>query len=284
MRSRAISCSSTPRRRNAERSAARAAGMPLIVAGGGRPSRGALLCVVAGMVALAWISLWTLEKFPAGRAFHIHGISGHGAPSGWLWAGAFLTGWLLMTVAMMLPTVVPLIDVFGRMVARRVHAGALTALLLAGYLTAWLAFGVAALMGLGGVGMLRARLGWPQEWAWSAGLFLVAGAFQFSGLKYACLDRCRTPLAFIVGRWHGRNAGLEAFHIGWAHGVFCVGCCWALMSLMFAVGTLSLTWMLILAVIMTAEKNAPWGRRMARPLGIALLGIGVGIGAYNLAT
>ncbi len=115
-----------------------------------------------------------------------------------------------------------------------------------------------------------------------AGLFMLAGAFQFSALKYACLDKCRSPLGFLLSHWHGKSEVAEALNIGWRHGVFCVGCCWALMLLMFAVGTASLAWMLMLAVIMAVEKNVSWGRRLGRPLGVVLLGVGVGLGIYNL--
>jgi len=97
----------------------------------------------------------------------------------------------------------------------------------------------------------------------------VAGAFQFSRLKYVCLDACRSPLAFIMSYWHGPRPYREA--LAFAHGVYCVGCCWALMLLMFVVGTANLVWMLGLALLMAVEKNHAWGRRLAEPLGVVLL-------------
>ncbi len=255
------------------------------VAVGARPPRSLLLPVLAGIVMLAWISLWWLEQSPDGWLVHRHGTGEHAhheQPFGWLSAGAFLVGWLLMTVAMMLPTTVPLVSLFRRMVAQRTYAPFLVALLLAGYMTAWLTFGGAVLGLLAGIGQIQASTQWPQAWVWGAGLFMLAGAFQFSPLKYACLDKCRAPLGFLISHWHGRREISEAFNVGWRHGLFCVGCCWALMLLMFAVGTASLAWMLILAVIMAVEKNASWGRRLGRPLGVVLLGVGVGLGIYNL--
>ena len=141
---------------------------------------------------------------------------------------------------------------------------------------------MAALGLLWGIDQALESIIFSQAWVWGAGLFLLAGAFQFSALKYACLDKCRTPLGFLLSHWHGRRELSEALNIGWRHGVFCVGCCWALMLLMFAVGTTSLGWMLLLALVMATEKNAPWGRRLGRPLGVALLGVGVGLGIYNL--
>ena len=253
---------------------------------GARPPRSVLLPVLAGIVVLAWMALWWLEQSPYGWLFHRHGGGAehahHGQTLGWLSAGAFMVGWLLMTVAMMLPTTVPLVSLFRRMVARRAHAPLLLSLLLVGYLTAWLAFGVAALGLLWSIDQALANTIMSQAWVWGAGLFLLAGAFQFSALKYACLDKCRTPLGFLISHWHGRREISEAFNVGWRHGLFCVGCCWALMLLMFAVGTASLAWMLMLAVIMAVEKNASWGRRLGRPLGVVLLGVGVGLGIYNL--
>src|SRR6185503_19078575 len=83
------------------------------------------------------------------------------------------------------------------------------------------------------------------------------------------------PLAFVVGRWRGRRPNGEAFHLGVAHGLFCVGCCWSLMLLMFAVGVGSLGWMLVLGLVMAIEKNLPWGRRLSAPLGVALLAWGL---------
>lgn len=247
------------------------------------PPRSLVLPVLGGIVMLAWITLWWLEQSPYGWLFHRHGGGGHGQTLGWLYAGAFLLGWLLMTVAMMLPTTVPLVRLFRRMIAQRAHAPFLVVLLLAGYLTAWLAFGAVALGLLWVVDQTLANAILPQAWVWGAGLFLLAGAFQFSPLKYACLDKCRTPLGFLLSHWHGRNRRSESFNVGWSHGIFCVGCCWALMMLMFAVGTASLGWMLLLALIMAVEKNAPWGRRMVRPLGVILLVVGAGMGTYNLA-
>ena len=251
-----------------------------------RPPRSLVLPLLGSIVVLAWIALWWLEQSPYGRLFHLHGggveHAQHGQMFGWLPAAAFLVGWLLMTVAMMLPTTVPLVSLFRRMVARRPHAPLLITLLLVGYLTAWLAFGVAALGLLWSINQALASTTSSQAWVWGAGLFLLAGAFQFSALKYACLDKCRTPLGFLLSHWRGRNDFSEALNIGWRHGVFCVGCCWALMLLMFAVGTASLGWMLLLALVMAIEKNALWGRRLGHPLGVALLSVGVGIGLYNL--
>jgi predicted metal-binding membrane protein len=109
-----------------------------------------------------------------------------------------------------------------------------------------------------------------------------AGVYQFTPLKFYCLDRCRSPMAFIVGHWRGRRPASKAFGLGVSHGLFCVGCCWSLMLLMFAVGMGSLGWMLVLGVTMAVEKNVPWGRRLSAPLGAVLLGCGLVLAVVKL--
>ena len=111
----------------------------------------------------------------------------------------------------------------------------------------------------------------------------VAGVFQFSRLKYLCLEKCRTPLGFVTSHWHGPRPQREAFLLGLAHGVFCVGCCWALMLLMFLVGMGNTAWMLILGLAMAVEKNHPWGRRLSAPLGCALTGMAMMLFVLSVA-
>src|SRR5262249_27217787 len=113
-------------------------------------------------------------------------------------------------------------------------------------------------------------------------LLAAAGLYQFSSLKYACLDKCRSPLSFLTSRWQGGNKSVQSLRIGIEHGLFCVGCCWSLMLLMFVVGTGSLIWMLLLGVVMALEKNMPWGRRLSAPLGAVLLAGAVVILAAGL--
>ena len=124
---------------------------------------------------------------------------------------------------------------------------------------------------------------WLAEHAWliGAGTLLVAGAYQFTPLKYRCLDRCRSPLTFVMEHWRGRRERLEALRLGLRHGLFCLGCCWSLMLLMFAVGVGNLGWMLLLGAVMAAEKNLPWGRRLSAPLGAVLLSWGVAVATLH---
>jgi predicted metal-binding membrane protein len=189
-----------------------------------------------------------------------------------------------MTVAMMLPTTLPLLEIFRRLVARRQDRSQLIALLIAGYLGIWAAFGIAAHLADWVLHEVVERSRWLETNAWviGAGTLLLAGAFQFSALKYRCLDKCRAPLSFVMEHWRGRRDRGNALMLGIHHGIFCVGCCWALMLLMFGVGVGNIGWMLALGAVMAVEKNLPWGRKVSAPLGLFLLGWGGFIVLYHL--
>lgn len=239
--------------------------------------------LATGLVVLSWITLLVWDTSPYARYLD-HGDwseIGLGAAicasmPGGTWLVPVLVyggGWLLMSAAMMLPTTLPLIRRFDRMISGRSDRAVLHGLLIAGYLLAWAGFGVAAHLldralhvGLGGWVWLASH-----PWAPGAIVLGLAGAFQFSMLKYRCLDQCRTPLGFIMSHWHGPHPRYEAFNLGLAHGAWCVGCCWAIMLLMFVVGMGNVGWMLALGSLMAIEKNATWGKRLSRPLGFALL-------------
>jgi predicted metal-binding membrane protein len=250
--------------------------------------------ITGGLLGLAWVVLYLWGQSPYGRYLDHGGWSDINlatsfcrvVPAGNVVVPILLYtgGWLLMSGAMMLPTTLPLLQRFRLLVAGRSNRLTLLGLLICGYLVVWMAFGIAAHV-LDQLVHLAARHGsWLMAHGWVVGVVVlgVAGAFQFSRLKYHCLDRCRTPFGFIVQHWHGKTARRDAFQLGLHHGLFCVGCCWALMLLMFVVGTGNLGWMLILAAIMATEKNVPWGRRISRPLGVALLAWAALIAAGNL--
>ena len=131
--------------------------------------------------------------------------------------------------------------------------------------------------------LAAARLPWLVIHGWVVGAFVLAlaGAFQFSSLKYRCLERCRTTFGFVAERWRGVAPSRAALRIGLDHGAFCVGCCWALMLVMFVVGVGRLGWMLALAAVMAAEKNLAWGRHLRTPLGIALIAWAMAIALAN---
>jgi predicted metal-binding membrane protein len=249
-----------------------------------------------GLAGFAWVLLFALDASPYGRYLHHAdwGAVGLGAaicasvPGGtWLVPlVAYALGWLLMTAAMMLPTILPLVRIFDRMVVGRTDSGTLRGLLMAGYLLGWSAFGAAAYLF---DRALHASLdGWVwlalHPWLPGAVTLTVAGGFQFSGLKYHCLEKCRTPLGFITSRWHGPRPRRDALVIGVTHGAYCVGCCWALMLVMFFVGMGNLGWMLVLGLVMAAEKNHTWGRRLAAPVGASLLALACAVAVSGLST
>lgn len=239
--------------------------------------------LLASLVLVAWWALWLWGKSPYGHLLLHDGDTKHlvhmgAAQRPLFFAGLFVLGWTLMTVAMMLPTSSPLILLFHRLVQDRRYAGRLVAVLIAGYLTVWILFGMlvhflnwTARSAVGAVPWLS-----DHPWLLGSAILLVAGLYQFSPLKYSCLDKCRSPMTFIVERWRGGNETAQSLRLGIDHGVFCVGCCWSLMLLMFVVGTGSLGWMLLLGLVMAAEKNLPWGRRLSVPLG-ALLIVGAAV-------
>ncbi|NIM70001.1 MAG: DUF2182 domain-containing protein [Xanthomonadales bacterium] len=238
---------------------------------------------MGALVTLAWLTLWAWERSPYGRyldhgswtEFGAAGSAGHVHWHGpvLLTALLYIGGWVLMTAAMMLPTTLPLIDVFRRLTRKRVDTGRLVSLVIVGYLAAWLGFGVVAHLLDWGVNAAVRQSPWLGMNGWVMGALVlgVAGAFQFSALKYRCLEQCRSPLSFVLRHWRGGDAQRQALTIGVAHGIYCVGCCWALMLLMFVVGTGSVGWMFLLGAVMAAEKNLPRGRVLAGPLGFALL-------------
>jgi predicted metal-binding membrane protein len=247
-------------------------------------TRGALLwTLLVLLVVAAWQALALWSASPYGR-FLQHGGWGdidalaalcRAVPQGAFVVPALLhaAAWLLMIAAMMLPTTFPLVAMFRRVTGHRADAGRLIALVLLGFGAAWLAFGLAAHAVDEALRWIAGRSAWFIAHGWLVGAAVLAGAglFQWSALKYRCLEQCHTPFAFVASRWHGAAPKREALRLGLAHGAYCVGCCWALMLLMFVVGTGSIGWMLVLAAVMAAEKNLPWGRRLRTPLGIALV-------------
>jgi predicted metal-binding membrane protein len=242
-----------------------------------RLHRDPLVWLLGALIALAWASLWVWGQSPYARYLN-HAELGHWVPGAALTgvigqAALYVAAWTLMTIAMMLPTTIPLMQTFWRVTSRRADRLRLTGLLVAGYLIVWIGFGLLA----HGFDWILHRAFHAVEtlqvhaWVFGAGPLLLAGLFQFSRLKYRCLDECRTPTGFVTRHWRGGNPQRQSLLLGMDHGVFCVGCCWALMLLMFAVGTGSLGWMLALAAIMAIEKNAPWGRAFSKPLGVGLI-------------
>jgi len=247
------------------------------------------------LIGTAWAALWLWAQGPYGRYLD-HGrwteigIAAdicRALPRGDLLLPGllYIGGWVLMTAAMMLPTILPLVSRFERLTAARADRSILVGLLIGGYLLVWVAFGFAAHLLDTEVHLIVRQSTWLAANGWILGAILlaIAGAFQFTRLKYRCLDRCRTPLSFITQYWRGRRPKWNSLLLGGHHGSFCVGCCWAIMLLMFVVGTGNVGYMLVLGAIMALEKNAPWGRRLSHPLGFALLSWSAIVTAINTA-
>jgi predicted metal-binding membrane protein len=230
---------------------------------------------LAGLVLFAWAALALWGASPYARYLgHGNRYDGPAAEAAGL--ALFLVGWALMVAAMMLPTATRLLRSFELVVQRRADRRRLEALVAAGFLGTWVlvgygfqVFDLGVHAAVGAIGWLDAR---PQLIGASA--LLAAGGFQFTSLKHRCLTACRSPRGFIYRNWRGGRPGSDALRIGVTYGTSCVGCCWALMLMLFALGTSSLVWMLAVGALMAAEKNSAAGERLARPVGAALIAAG----------
>jgi predicted metal-binding membrane protein len=254
-----------------------------------RPIAPGFAPLALGLAGLAWIILLGWHAGPYSRYLNHGDWSSLGLGSaicaavpGGTWLIPFLIycgGWVLMSAAMMLPTVVPLVRIFDRMISGRSDRATLHGLLITGYLIAWAGFGAMAYLLDWSLHSALDGRGWLAKRPWLPAVVVLAGtgAFQFSRLKYLCLEKCRAPLGFVTSHWHGPHPWREALALGLGHGVYCVGCCWALMLLMFLVGMGNTAWMLVLGLVMAVEKNHKWGRRLSAPLGITLAGVAMAL-------
>lgn len=191
--------------------------------------------------------------------------------------------WSLMALAMMAPTAVPLLRTYGDLHfgnPQRVPVCGFYGL-AAGFCAVWILF--AAMGAFGQLGLSKLELltfGGVLEANWLSALLLVgAGLYQFTALKAACLSRCRSPITFFMTHW---RAGLRgAFRMGLLQGLFCLGCCWALMALAFVGGTMNIVWMGVAMIIMTVEKLPALGRRLSAPLGVGLIIAGATVALFG---
>lgn len=236
---------------------------------------------VAGVTLVAWLYLVLFDGGMPDMA--MGGMAGTGMPMpamAWtpaLFAVTFAM-WAVMMVGMMLPSAAPMILTYAALHRNRAAAAECTLptlLFASGYLLVWTGFSAAATVlqwALDELALLS-----PMMSASSAllggGLFVAAGLYQLTPLKQACLARCRSPFAFLFNRWRDGSGG--ALAMGIEHGAFCLGCCWLLMALLFAVGVMNLLWVAALALLVFAEKLVPGGVWVARVSGVAMVGYGV---------
>jgi predicted metal-binding membrane protein len=200
--------------------------------------------------------------------------------------GVFLAGWTVMMGAMMLPSAAPMILTFAAVQGRRNrNVTVSTWIFVAAYILVWAYAGLVVYVLLHAGRDLLYHFGWYQNGPWARlalGVTLtLAGLYQFTPLKRLCLHRCRSPLAFLKHHW--RDDCEDASEMGLWHGLYCLGCCWALFGVMLAAaGMMSIAWMLLMTLVVFAEKALPHGPRSAVALGLIALGLLVGAGAVQL--
>ena len=223
----------------------------------------ARLGLIGLLLALAGVAWWS-------TAVRMDGMDmGPGTALGAL--GWFLGVWVVMMAAMMLPSAAPTVSVYARMTASPVAPLAF----VAGYLVTWAGAGLAAYAAFE---LARAvagdALAWDHAGRWVAGgTLLLAAAYELTPLKDACLAKCRNPIGFLATSWQDGLVG--ALDMGARHGAWCVGCCWALMAALFALGVMSLAWMAFIAALIALEKTLPWGRAATAATTAILVALGV---------
>ncbi|SFL13949.1 DUF2182 domain-containing protein [Geodermatophilus ruber] len=206
-----------------------------------------LVALLFALAALGW--WWTVDRM---RGMDTGPWTALGS-LGW-----FLGVWVVMMAAMMFPSVSPTIALYSRMTRQRSPLSPL--LFAAGYLLTWTAAGVGAFV----LAAVAARisggaLAWDRAGRWAAGVtLLVAAVYELTPLKDVCLGKCRSPLGFLLGAW--RDGRWGALRMGANNGAWCVGCCWALMASLFALGVMSVAWMAVVAGLIAVEKTLPWRR------------------------
>jgi predicted metal-binding membrane protein len=232
-----------------------------------------VLVALGGSTALAWAYLVAMA---GGMHGDMPGMAGAMRPGPWTAAhfGLTLAMWAVMMVGMMLPAAAPMVlffATFSRRSREQGHNVAPVSAFVSGYVAVWSAFALAATTLQWGLD--RAALLSPHMAAISpvlgGGLLIAAGLYQRTPLKDACLGLCRSPVAFVMGHWRAGTGG--AFRMGLEHGAFCVGCCWALMALLFVGGVMNLIWVAAITLAVLAEKLAPKGGWIARASGAALV-------------
>jgi predicted metal-binding membrane protein len=225
----------------------------------------ARLALIGLLLALAAVAWWSTANRMQGMD------EGPGTPPGALaW---FVGVWVVMMPAMMLPSVAPTVALHARMTRKRAPWAPLA--FTAGYLLTWsaaglLAYGVFVL----GRELAGSELAWDGAGRWLAGgTLLLAATYELTPLKLACLSKCRSPLGFLMGNWRDGVAG--ALGMGARHGAWCLGCCWALMASLFALGVMSIAAMAFVAALIAFEKTLPWERAAKWTTGAVLVCLGV---------
>jgi predicted metal-binding membrane protein len=236
------------------------------------------IIVAAGLITLAGLAWLSIARMAAMMQTH----AGMAMPSAVPWGARETVGlalmWIVMMVAMMIPSVMPVILLFAGVSRRRRTQGvpgAPVAVFTLGYLLAWTGFAVAAALtqsALHSAALLSPTMSSASPLLGGT-ILIVAGVYQWIPLKGACLSHCHSPLGFFSTEWREGVSG--ALRMGFRHGSYCVGCCWALMALLFVAGVMNLLWVAVIAGFVLAEKVLPNGRLVGRVTGVVLAGFGV---------
>ena len=223
-------------------------------------SRLAVIGALASLAAVAWaVTVSRMDGMDGGP----------GSDLGTL--GFFVTTWVVMMAAMMFPSIAPMVALY-RSIAKVPGA---TACFVAGYLVVWTAAGLVA---YALVDALQGTVSWEGGGRYvAAGILLAAAAYELTPLKARCLTHCRSPLAFVMGHWRDGRTG--ALRMGVIHGAWCLGCCWALMAGLFALGVMSIAWMVLIALLIAVEKLLPWRAAATAAVTITLLALAIGVAA-----
>jgi predicted metal-binding membrane protein len=233
-------------------------------------SRRRVPVVILAAIAAAWLLAVLAQVTGRSQALHQHALMEGQVPMV-VTLAVFVLAWQVMIAAMMLPSSLPLVALFAAVSANGPRPRTAMAALLGGYALVWTGFG--ALAFLGATAVHHAVMGsmWLMAHSWliTGGVLATAGVFQFMPLKDRCLRQCRHPGAYLLARY--RRGTRSAFALGRSHGWFCVGCCWALMLVMFAAGVASLLWMAALTALMVYEKTGPGGQRVVPVAGLVLI-------------
>jgi predicted metal-binding membrane protein len=233
----------------------------------------AILLALIGLAAVSWLYIY-LQMSPMDE------MAMPVAFSPWTAADFALNVaiWWFMMPGMMLPSAAPMILTFATVNRRKRARGrpfVPTAVFTTGYLIAWGLFGIAATVADWGLEQTALMSPMTQRLSPSLGaaVVIVAGAYQLTPFKYVCLTHCRSPLAFVLHHWRDGQAG--ALRMGFDHGLYCLGCCWFLMALLFAAGTMSLLWMAAITAFVLVEKLLPAGQWITRVSGLAMMAFGL---------
>lgn len=252
-----------------------------------RPKAVAIVCVVA-LAALGWAYLALVTaglNDPAG-AFDVLCRAMRDSATGPAAIGLVALMWGAMTLAMMLPSAAPMILTYAEIAdaaARKGERIVSPFVLAAGYTAVWFGFAAAATAAqivLTRLALLNAGMA-SASGLFSGAIFIAAGVYQFSALKHACLTQCRNPFQFFFTNWATTPRGV--FRLGLRQGLYCLGCCWAMMAVMFAVGLMNVIWMAALGVVMTVEKIGT-GRKFTYGVGALLMVAGLAFIATAFAT